>query len=97
KGFMGLLLRYQRAGGFVQLLQLIETCGKQKQDTFLNMIESEDPRWAKAVRDKMLTIERIFGWDDNPLSEVFSRLPVLTIATAMHGLSQEQSARFLKT
>ncbi len=94
---MGLLLRYQRAGGFVQLLQLIETCGKQKQDNFLNMIESEDPRWAKAVREKMLTVERIFSWDDNAVADIFSRLQVLTIATAMHGLSQEQSARFLKT
>ena len=94
---MGMLLRYQRPGGFIQLLQLIETCGKQKQDSFLNIIESEDPRWAHAVREKMLSMERIFSWDDNTVAEIFARMSLLTLATAMHGLSQEHIDRFLKT
>ena len=94
---MGMLLRYQRPGGFVQLLQLIETCGKQKQSSFLNIIESEDPRWANAVREKMITMDRIFTWDDNTIAEIFARMSSLTLATAMHGLSQEQADRFLKT
>ena len=94
---MGMLLRYQRPGGFIQLLQLIETCGKQKQDSFLNIIESEDPRWAHAVREKMLSMERIFSWDDNAIAEIFARMSLLTLATAMHGLSQEHIDRFLKT
>ena len=39
---MSTLSRYQKSGGFIQLVQLIETCGKQKQDNFLSMIEKEE-------------------------------------------------------
>ena len=94
---MGMLSRYQRPGGFIQLIQLIETCGKQKQDNFLNIIEGEDPRWARAVREKMLTIEKMLNWNDNTIAEVSKGLAVLTLATAMHGLSSEQSSRLLQT
>ena len=91
-----MLSRYQRPGGFIQLIQLIETCGKQKQDNFLNIIESEDPRWARAIREKMLTIEKMFNWQDSIIAEISGRLAVLTVATAMHGLSHKQSDRLLK-
>jgi hypothetical protein len=94
---MSMLSRYQKSGGFVQLLQLIETCGKTKQDSFLNMIEGEDPRWARAIREKMLTIEKILTWDDNSISEIAARLQELTLATAMHGFTPEQTAKCLKT
>jgi hypothetical protein len=94
---MSMISRYQKSGGFLQLLQLIETCGKQKQDNFLGMIEKEDVRWAHAIREKMLTIEKIFSWNDQVLAEVAARLQQLTLATAMHGLKPEDGERLLQT
>ena len=94
---MAMLTRYQKSGGFIQLVQLIETCGKQKQDNFLQMIESEDPRWAHAIREKMLTMEKIFSWENSIVSEIAGRLQELTLATAMHGLKQEERDRLLAT
>ena len=94
---MAMLSRYQKAGGFLQILQLIETCGKQKQDNFLQMIESENIRWAEAIRVKMLTIEKIISWPDSVLGEVSGRLQKLTLATALHGLKPEDGERLLAT
>ena len=94
---MSMLSRYQKAGGFMQLLQLIETTGKQKQENFLNIIEKEDARWASAIKEKMLTMEKILAWEDSILAEIAARLQMLTLATALHGLKQEDCDRLLKT
>ncbi len=94
---MSMLSRYQKSGGFVQLLQLIETCGKNKQENFLTIIEGEDVRWAHAIREKMLTIEKILKWPDEILAEVAARLQALTLATFLHGIKTEDRDRVLKT
>lgn len=94
---MGMLSRYQKAGGFIQLLQLIETCGKTKQDNFLQIIEKEDPKWAEALRAKMITIEKILKWNNATLAEIAARLHELTLATALHGLTPEDGERLLQT
>ncbi len=86
---MGLLDRYRKPGGFLQLLQLIETCGLQKRDKFLQMIEQEDPRWSIAIKDKMLTVEQIFSWDKKVVSDIVSSLQELTLAVAIHGFGDE--------
>lgn len=92
-----MLSRYQKSGGFIQILQLIETCGKTKQDNFLQMIEAEDRRWADAIREKMLTMEKIFSWDPTVIAEISGKLQELTIATAMHGLKPEDTDKLLRT
>lgn len=94
---MSMLSRYQKAGGFIQLVQLIETTGKAKQENFLNIIDKEGPRWAEALREKMLTMDKILSWDDQVLAEIAARLQELTLATAVHGLKPEDSERLLKT
>lgn len=94
---MSMLSRYQKPGGFLQLLALIETCGKAKQENFLNMIEKEDPRWAAALKQKMLTIEKILSWDDNTVAEIFTRVPEITLATALHGWGDAEWERISKT
>jgi hypothetical protein len=94
---MAMLGRYQKAGGFVQLLKLIETCGKQKQDSFLKIVTDEDPRWADAIRQRMLTIDRIFSWPDDTVTEISGRLQPITMATAKHGLPAAQWTRLMKT
>jgi hypothetical protein len=94
---MGMLARYHKTGGFLQLLQLIETCGKQKQDNFLNMIQTEDQNWSKAILEKMLTIDKILTWDSSVLGEIAARLQDLTLAIAMHGFKPEDCTKLLQT
>jgi hypothetical protein len=92
---MAMLSRYQKAGGFLQLLQLIETCGKQKQENFLQMIDNENARWGGAIREKMLTIDKVLAWPDDVIGEISGRLQHLTLATALHGLKEEDRNRLL--
>jgi hypothetical protein len=94
---MSMISRYQKAGGFVQLLQLIETCGKAKQENFLNIIEKESPRWAVVIKQKMLSLEKIMSWDENTVAEIFSRVNELTLAAALHGFKAEDWQKISKT
>ena len=92
---MGMLDRYKKKSGFSQLLALIETSGKQKQDQFLNLIAQENQAWEKAIRSKMLSAEVIFGWPQENLSEILSRLQPLTLAMALHGNPQEKNDKIM--
>jgi hypothetical protein len=94
---LGTLDRYRKTGGFIQILQLIETCGLQKQEKFLSMIKEEDSRWSDAIQKKMLTMDKILTWSDEVLSEVSGNLQELSIAVALHGLPQEKHERFLRS
>ncbi len=92
---MSSLARYKKSGGFVQLLSLLETFGPQKKEKFLEMIDSENQAWGIALRDKMLTLERIFSWPDQVLIEVFKNLPPRNLAVGLSGIKEEQKARLL--
>lgn len=81
---MAMLDRYRKPGGFYQLLALLETCGPQKQEKFLEIVRSEDVRWAEAIKKKMLDINRIYAWNDETLAEIIGTLQDLTLATALH-------------
>lgn len=94
---MAMLSRYQKPGGFLQLLKIIETCGKQKQENFINLVQNEDSRWADALRMKMLTVEKILSWENEPLAEIASRLKEVTLATVLHGLTEEQWQKLSST
>ena len=94
---MGMLDRYQKAGGFLQLLQLVETRGPTKQKQFLELIAQESKVWEQALRQRMLSFEKIINWDDNSVGEIFSVLPILTASMALHGMNQEQKDKALKT
>lgn len=86
---MAMLTRYKKTGGFIQLLKLIETCGPKKQEQLLAMVEKEDPRWSRAIKDKMLTIKKIFSWNENILAEVIIRVQELSLGVALHGLTDD--------
>lgn len=86
---MGMLDRYKKKGGFIQLIVLIETSTKQKQDQFLNLIAQENPRWEEAIRKKTLSIEKILAWDPIYLTEIFSRIQPLTMAVVLRSFSAE--------
>ena len=77
---MGMLDRYRKTGGFLQLLMLLETCGPVKQAKFLEMIAAEDNGWADHIRNKMLNIQRIYGCSEDTLAEIVGSLQDLTVA-----------------
>lgn len=92
---MGMLDRYKKKGGFFQLLQLLETSPTAKREQFLGLIAAESPAWEDALRKRILTINRVYSWDSQYLVEVFSRVPPLTLANAMHGNPSEQVEQLL--
>ncbi len=87
---MSMLDRYYKPGGFIQLLNLLETCPPAKQAKFLEIIREEDTRWAVTIEKKMLNIHRILTWSPEALSEVTGNLQELTVAIALHGLDEQQ-------
>lgn len=87
---MAMLDRYKKKNGFVQLLTLIETSSKQKQEQFLTLIKQENPAWEEALKSKVLTVERILTWPRNIRAELFSRVQNLTLAVAFHSQSPEK-------
>lgn len=91
-----MLDRYKKKGGFVQLLQLIETSNKAKQDQFLSLIAQESPVWEETLRKKWITIDKILNWNPVYLSEIFSRIQILTLASAFQGFSDDKLAIVLK-
>jgi hypothetical protein len=93
---MGMLDRYKKKGGFVQLLVLLETSPKQKQENFLNLIAQENSSWEKALKSKMLNFEKIISWPIEHRCEVFSRVQPLTVAVAIFNLSPEKREQCLE-
>ncbi len=92
---MAMLDRYKKKGGFIQLLLLIETSTKQKQEQFLNLIAQENRAWEESIKKKTLSIEKILLWDPIYLAEIFSRMQPLTIAVALRSFSEPHSAKVL--
>ncbi len=87
---MAMLDRYKKSGGFTQLLVLVETSTKQKQEQFLGLIAQENIHWEAEIKKKSLSIDRILSWNSGYLSEIFSRVQLLTVAVATKSLSQQQ-------
>lgn len=87
---MGMLDRYKKKGGFNQLLNLLETSNKTKQDQFLNLIQQENPNWEEALKKRILTIDKIIAWDKESTSEIITRVQPLTLAVALRHFSEEK-------
>ena len=92
---MSSLSRYKKSGGFLALLSLIETFGPQKKDKFLEMIDQESVVWGRALREKMITFERIFTWPEQVVVEIFKELQPKTLAFVMLGLKPEQKDKIM--
>ncbi len=93
---MATLTRYQKSGGFFQLVSLIEGFGPKKREKFLEIIESENQLWAKALREKLLSVERIVTWDYKFLKQIFDRFQPLHIAAFLHGLENDKKTAVLE-
>ncbi len=93
---MSVLDRYKKSGGFVQLLALLETCGKAKREKFLSMILEENPVWHDALKQRILSFEILLDWPTEWLSEVTSRSQPITLAACAKALNEEQIKNFFQ-
>lgn len=94
---MAMLDRYKKTGGFLQLLNLLETSGPQKQERFLEIIRQEDPRWADTLTAKMVDLNRILTWSDSAISEVTGAMLDINLAAILSWVTAEQRERLLST
>lgn len=90
-----MLDRYKKKGGFSQLLALIESSTKTKQEQFLSLIAQESVVWEDAIRKKSLTLEKILSWNQVYLGEVLTRIQPLTLATAFNGMPKDYVEKIL--
>lgn len=93
---MGMLERYKKRGGFLQLLVLLETTEAAKKEKFLKMILDEDPAWDEALRQRMISFDRVMSWEASVLMEFLPQVPVMSIAYAISQLSSEKKTPFIK-
>lgn len=80
---MSMLIRYKKKGGFFQLVQLIETSNSKKREQFLSLIKVESPIWEAELRKKVLSLEKVLGWENSIISEIISRIPTITLTTIL--------------
>ncbi len=86
-----MLARYRRRGGFIQLLNLIESSPPQKRENFLALISQESKVWETEIRKRILSFERILSWNPQYLSEIFSRIQPMNLAVAFRGVPTDKS------
>lgn len=91
---MAMVDRYKKSGGFVQLLQVIETCGPKKREQFMKIINEETPKWGEAITAKMLSFERILSWQPEGIMEITAQVNPLAFGTALKSLPQEKFDEF---
>ncbi len=94
---MATLTRYQKPGGFIQLVSLIEGFGPQKREKYLDIVEKENRLWAVVLREKLLSVERIMTWDFDSLRLIFHGFQPLHLAAFLHGLAEEDRGQLLET
>ena len=86
---MGLLNRYHKPGGFLQLIKLVETSPKDKKEKFLSLIHDENPQWCESIKTKMLTLDRVCEWPESQLQTVTKQLQALTLVVLKESLSED--------
>lgn len=92
---MAMVDRYKKSGGFIQLLQVIETCTPKKREQFMSIITNETPRWAEAINEKMLTYEKILDWKPEALMEITAQVNGLALVTSLKSLNEAQLKSFM--
>ncbi len=92
---MAMVDRYKKAGGFIQLLQVMETCGPKKREQLMRVIEEETPKWATAINQKMLSFEKILSWKPEAILEITAQVNFLAFATALKSLNVEDFSSFM--
>ncbi len=93
---MAMVDRYKKSGGFIQLLQVIETCGLKKREQLMKIIAEETPLWADAINNKMLTFKKIISWKPEALLEITAQVNFLALCTAFKSLSVDELNELLE-
>jgi flagellar motor switch protein FliG len=93
---MSMLSRYRKVGGFHHLVNLVETCDPTKKRRLLSLIATEDPGWAVLVRQKALSVARIFSWPETFLNEFIGQVPDRIMAIALHEGTPADIEKILK-
>jgi hypothetical protein len=91
---MGMIDRYKKRGGFIQLVNLLETMGTEKREKYMGLIAAEEPTWEAALKQKMISIERLSHWNPTFLMEFLPEMPIPTLSKAFGGMSEEKRALF---
>ena len=91
---MGMIDRYKKRGGFIQLVNLLETMGTEKREKYMGLIAAEDPTWEAALKQKMISIDRLSHWNPTFLMEFLPEMPIPTLSKALGGMSEEKRALF---
>ena len=94
-GLMGMLDRYRKPGGFLQLVMLLETCGTVKQEKFLKIVRYEAPLWHVEMKTKLVSLERIYSWSDSVLNEIVTNLQDLCLAVVIHAADEPLKGRLV--
>lgn len=90
-----MLSRFRKQGGFLQLVQLIETCEPAKKKSLMSLVASEDPGWAHLVLKKSLTVEKILGWPESALMEILPHMPMPLLAVMYNYNDKQTKTRLL--
>lgn len=93
---MGMVDRYKKSGGFVQLIQIIETCNIKKREQFMNIITDESPQWAEAINQKCITFDKIINWKTEIILDIMASVNLLAFSTALKGLPPEKLEVFFQ-
>lgn len=92
---MGMLDRYRKTGGFLQLLTLIETSPLSKQEKFLSLIKEESATWEAELSKRRLSFKRILSWDQQSIAEICPRVPEKILGLALWPLSADEKLKFM--
>lgn len=90
-----MLNRFRKPGGFLQLVQLIETTEIAKQKNLLHLVGKEDPGWAHLLRLKTLSIDRIFSWPPDILYKILPEMPLPLLTVIYMTAQDERRAKIL--
>jgi hypothetical protein len=93
---MAMVDRYKKSGGFLQLVQVIETCNQKKREQFMNIITEESPNWAEALNEKCITFDKIISWKPEVILDIMASVNTLSFSAALKSLNAEQLEIFLK-
>lgn len=80
---MSTLKRYQKEGGFEELLTLIETSKSRVQANILKSISAEDPAYAERVKANLLVFEDLFHQKEIVLTKLLEKVPPKVWAFAL--------------
>lgn len=93
---MAMVDRYKKSGGFLQLVQVIETCNQKKRDQFMNIITEESPNWAEALNQKCITFDKIISWKAEVILDIMASVNTLAFSAALKSLNPENLDLFLQ-